>query len=67
MDAANVYFNYTGQISCTDISDGDATGQLDGAGWNVLACNQLAMPTTNGPNSMFISNDPFDTKTYDCK
>ena len=62
--SANVYFNYTGQINCTDFSDGDATGALEGAGWNVLACNQMAMPTTNGANSMFIPNDPFDTDAY---
>jgi len=42
----------------------DATGNLDGAGWNVLACNQLAMPTTNGNTSMFIPNDPFDYNAY---
>jgi hypothetical protein len=64
LTSANVYFNYSGSVACTDFSDGDATGQLDGAGWNVLACNQMAMPTTNGDNSMFISNDPFDTDAY---
>lgn len=62
--ASDVYFNYEGQTKCNDIINTDGTGQLDGAGWDVLACNQLAMPTTNGPNSMFISNDPFDTKAY---
>ena len=67
MKASNVYFNYTGQTPCTDISDVDATGQLDGAGWNVLACNQLAMPTTNGKDSMFIPNDPFDYDAYTSK
>ena len=62
--SANVYFNHSGQINCTDFSDGDASGALDGAGWNVLACNQMAMPTTNGANSMFIPNDPFDPVAY---
>jgi len=45
----------------------EGTGNLDGAGWNVLACNQLAMPTTNGDNSMFISDDPFDYEDYTSK
>jgi hypothetical protein len=39
LNSANVYFNYSGQINCTDFNDVDATGNLDGAGWNVLACN----------------------------
>jgi len=37
--AADIYFNYTGQAKCTDTADTDATGNLDGAGWDVLACN----------------------------
>jgi lysosomal Pro-X carboxypeptidase len=37
--ASDTYFNYTGQITCSNINDTDATGNLDGAGWNILACN----------------------------
>lgn len=55
--ASDVYFNFTGQTECTDVSDTEATGALDGAGWNVLACNELAMPTSMGPDSMFITED----------
>lgn len=58
-NASDIYFNSSGQISCTDFDDTDATGNLDGAGWNVLACNQLFMPTSMGKNSMFI-DDPTD-------
>ena len=61
--AANVYFNSSGQIKCTDFDDTDATGNLDGAGWNVLACNQLAMPTAMGKDSMFIE-EKFDYVAY---
>lgn len=61
--AADVYFNYTGSSKCCNTNDTDATGALDGAGWNVLACNQLPMPTAMGPKSMFIA-EPFDYDAY---
>lgn len=51
---ANVYFNYTKSTPCTNISDVDGTGSLDGYGWNVLACNQLAMTDSVGNASMFL-------------
>lgn len=68
LKSVNVYFNNDSpNPNCTDFSDVDATGDLDGFGWNVLACNQMAMPTSNGPNSMFIAA-PFDYAafTQDC-
>jgi len=37
-----------------DSDDISATGSLDGDGWNVLQCNQLAMPNSTGSESMFI-------------
>lgn len=56
LKAVNVYFfNDSPTPNCTDFTDTDATGGLDGFGWNVLACNQMAMPCSNGPTSMFIS------------
>ena len=67
LKGVNVYFNNDSSTpKCTDFNDIDATGDLDGFGWNVLACNQLAMPTTNGPNSMFINNTPFNYTFYTC-
>ncbi len=55
LKSVNVYFfNDSPTPNCTDFSDTDATGDLDGFGWNVLACNQLAMPCGSGPNSMFL-------------
>ena len=38
-NSTNVYFNYTGQYPCTNLSDWEGTGDLDGYGWNILACN----------------------------
>lgn len=67
-DAANIYFNFTGQASCLNTSDGEATGTLAASGWDVLACNQLAMPVSDGPSSMFIQKN-FDYSQYsaDCQ
>lgn len=62
-NASDIYFNYTGQIQCSNINDTDATGNLDGAGWNILACNQLAMPTSMGADSMFLT-EPFNYTEY---
>ena len=61
--STNVYFNYTGQYPCTNLSDWEGTGDLDGYGWNILACNQLAMPIGYGPDSMFIAA-PFEYDSY---
>lgn len=47
--AAQVYFNWANKTDfCYDITDTDATGTLDAGGWDVLSCNQIAMPQTNG-------------------
>lgn len=61
--SSDVYFNWTSVETCTNIDDTDATGALDGAGWNVLACNELAMPCSMGKDSMFIE-EPFDYAAY---
>jgi len=69
LDAVNVYYNNNSSTpNCTDFDDTDGTGSLDGFGWNVLACNQMAMPCSNGPNSMFLAQ-PFDYNafTLDCQ
>jgi lysosomal Pro-X carboxypeptidase len=40
LKAVNVYFNNDSpNPNCTDFDDTDGTGNLDGYGWNVLACN----------------------------
>lgn len=62
-ESTNVYFNYTGQYPCTNLSDWEGTGDLDGFGWNILACNQMAMPIGYGKDSMFIEQ-AFDFVEY---
>jgi lysosomal Pro-X carboxypeptidase len=61
--STNVYFNYTGAYPCTNLSDWEGTGSLDGFGWNILACNQLAMPVGFNEDSMFLPQ-PFDYDSY---
>jgi len=54
-EAANVYFNYDKKAGyCMDGKDSASTGSLAADGWNVLQCNQLAMPNSTGSESMFI-------------
>lgn len=62
-ESTNVYFNYTGAYPCTNLSDWEGTGSLDGFGWNILACNQLAMPVGFNEESMFLPQ-PFDYDSY---
>ena len=66
-DSTNVYFNYTGAYPCTNLSDWEGTGNLDGFGWNILACNQLFMPTGFGEDSMMIPvKIDYDANTKMC-
>lgn len=67
MAASEIYYNYKGQTKCTDLSFTEGTGTLDGAGWNVLACNEVPMPISAGANSMFrVDNFDYDAYTKDC-
>lgn len=66
--AAKVYFNYQNKTDfCYDISDTSGTGTLAAGGWDVLACNQLAMPQGNGlaESSIFVTEDDlFNATAY---
>ncbi|XP_028855891.1 lysosomal Pro-X carboxypeptidase-like [Denticeps clupeoides] len=51
--AAKLYYNYTGQAECLDISQ-TATGQLGTRGWFYQACTEMVMPMcTDGVQDMF--------------
>lgn len=67
-DSISVYFNYTGQLQCTDFDNTDGTGTLAADGWNVLACNELPMPVSMSADSMFLEQ-PFNYTQYtqDCQ
>ena len=65
--SANVYFNYNNQTKCTNTSDTEGTGTLDAGGWDILACNELAMPSSNSKDSMFIEKKfDYDAYTANC-
>lgn len=67
-ESTNIYFNYTGEYPCTNLSDWEGTGDLDGFGWNILACNQMAMPIGYGADSMFIETAfDYDAYTASCQ
>lgn len=61
--AMDVYFNYTGQTPCYDLTS-DGSGSLDASGWNYLACTDVPMPMgSNGKDDMFYPA-AFDFKAY---
>jgi len=52
---ADVYFNSAANPNyCVNFKDTGGTGSLDGDAWNILQCNQLAMPNSTGDSSMFL-------------
>jgi len=54
---ADIYFNYNnsaGPDYCVNFKDTGGTGSLSAAAWDVLQCNQLAMPNSTGDDSMFL-------------
>jgi len=71
--SAHVYFNWENKTDfCYNLNDTSGTGTLAAGGWNVLACDQLAMPITNGENATSIFSTahlPFDYDSYsqDCE
>ncbi|XP_015100166.1 lysosomal Pro-X carboxypeptidase isoform X1 [Vicugna pacos] len=51
--ALNVYYNYSGQVRCLNISE-TATSSLGAQGWSYQACTEMVMPfCSNGIDDMF--------------
>ncbi|KAM9659785.1 lysosomal Pro-X carboxypeptidase [Trichechus inunguis] len=51
--ALNVYYNYSGQVKCLNISE-TTTSSLGSLGWSYQACTEIIMPfCTNGVDDMF--------------
>ncbi|XP_045413206.1 lysosomal Pro-X carboxypeptidase [Lemur catta] len=51
--ALNVYYNYSGQAKCLNISE-TTTSNLGSLGWSYQACTEMVMPfCTNGIDDMF--------------
>ncbi|XP_051882147.1 lysosomal Pro-X carboxypeptidase [Pristis pectinata] len=66
--AVNIYYNYTGNAACLNISQ-TSTSYLDDQGWYYQSCTEMVMPScTDGVNDMF---EPvaWDLKSFsdDCK
>ncbi|WAQ98686.1 PCP-like protein [Mya arenaria] len=52
-EAANIYFNYTGNTPCLNTSQ-QATASLGDLGWDYQSCTEMVMPMcTNGQMDMF--------------
>ncbi|KAK7503717.1 hypothetical protein BaRGS_00004840 [Batillaria attramentaria] len=60
--SVKMYFNYTGQATCLNISQ-QATGNLGDKGWGYQACTEMVMPTCSNNSNMFY-NIPWDFKDY---
>ncbi|NWZ44244.1 PCP carboxypeptidase, partial [Brachypodius atriceps] len=65
--AVNLYYNYTGEASCLDVSQ-TATKSLGEMGWYYQACTEMVMPLcTDGVHDMFEpSKWDFDAFSEEC-
>ncbi|XP_020373927.2 lysosomal Pro-X carboxypeptidase isoform X2 [Rhincodon typus] len=66
--AVNIYYNYTGNVACLNISQ-TATSSLDDRGWDYQTCTEMVMPScSDGINDMFEPM-PWDLQSYsdNCK
>ncbi|XP_068120862.1 lysosomal Pro-X carboxypeptidase [Hyperolius riggenbachi] len=66
-EAINVYYNYTGDTSCLNISQ-NAVGSLGDLGWSYQACTEMVMPVcADGVTDMFEPQTwDFDSYSDDC-
>eukprot|EP00331_Platyophrya_macrostoma_P031616 CAMPEP_0176458116 /NCGR_PEP_ID=MMETSP0127-20121128/32391_1 /TAXON_ID=938130 /ORGANISM="Platyophrya macrostoma, Strain WH" /LENGTH=507 /DNA_ID=CAMNT_0017848603 /DNA_START=77 /DNA_END=1601 /DNA_ORIENTATION=+ len=60
--AAKIYYDYDNITTCNKVNNSDSAGNIDGAGWNVLACSEMILPMGSyGPNE----DDMFPTRPWD--
>ncbi|CAN6193975.1 unnamed protein product [Urochloa humidicola] len=63
--AANLYYNYTGNLTCNPIEDEDDPHGL--GGWQWQACTEMIMPMTVSNESMFPpSSFSYDDRSDEC-
>ncbi|XP_053564645.1 lysosomal Pro-X carboxypeptidase [Bombina bombina] len=61
--AVNVYYNYTGNAECLNISQ-TSSGSVSDLGWSYQACTEMVMPLcSDGINDMFEAQ-PWDLQAY---
>ena len=54
---SEVYYNYKKTLTCNEVY-GDTSSDSDMSGWNILACEDMAMPMeSNGVTDMFPKID----------
>ena len=51
-----VYYDFDNKTTCNDIYDSSSSSNSDMSGWNILACNSMAMPMeADGVHDMLSS------------
>ncbi|PQQ20138.1 lysosomal Pro-X carboxypeptidase [Prunus yedoensis var. nudiflora] len=65
--AANVYYNYSGTVTCFDLDDNSDPHDL--GGWSWQACTEMIMPTSgNNEDSIFPASDwDYKDRASGCK
>lgn len=63
-DASNVYYNFSNNLPCNDIT-GSGSSSLGDNGWNYLSCSTLILPMAQDgmTNDMFLPQ-PWDYNAY---
>lgn len=63
-DASNIYYNFSGNLPCNDIT-GSGSSSLGDDGWNYLSCSTLVLPMAQDglPNDMFPAQ-PWNYNAY---
>lgn len=63
-ESIKTFYDYDNKTTCNDIYDSSSASNADMSGWNILACNSMAMPMqSDGVNDMFTSR-PWDYSAY---
>lgn len=53
-ESIKIYYDYDNKTTCNDIYDSSSSSNDDMSGWNILACNSMAMPMeSDGVHDMF--------------
>jgi len=54
-NAANVYYNFTGNQTCSDVDGTSSSATVGANGWDYLSCSTLVMPISSDRiNDMFL-------------
>ena len=63
-ESIKIYYDFDNKTTCNDIFDSSSSSNDDMSGWNILACNSMAMPMeTDGVHDMFSARK-WDYSSY---